>query len=79
MNSGKQTEPLLIRAAEGARQCSMSRPAFYRALRKGLIPGILIAGQWRVPQEAIDGFVAQAMRRPDEVEAPSQAQESRIE
>jgi len=65
MRQNEQKERLFLRISEVARLLSMSRSAAYAAIRSGQLPGIRVAGKWRIPQAALERLLRQAMGAPD--------------
>jgi excisionase family DNA binding protein len=63
MKSGDndQIQPLFWRLSEAALLLRMSNASIYEAVRSGQIPGIRIAGKWRIPRIVVDKFIADAM------------------
>ena len=54
----------------------VSRPRLYRWLRMGKLPGIKIAGTWRIPESALTALLAPASDTPANVQSIAPANEA---
>jgi hypothetical protein len=57
----RRPEARVFRVSEFAVVARMSRSAVYKGMRNGQIPFIVIAGQIRIPHEAVENLVDAAM------------------
>ena len=54
----------------------VSRPRLYRWLRMGKLPGIKIAGTWRIPESALAALLTPVSDTPANVQSIAPANES---
>lgn len=61
-----RTKPLFVRPSEAAAMISVGRSRIYELIASGTVPSKRIGGTLRVPTEALERLVKEAMNLPGE-------------
>jgi excisionase family DNA binding protein len=62
----KEVKPIVVKPARAAVLLDISRSKIYEAIAAGQIPACRVAGQLRVPLEALKNLVAEQLRKDEE-------------